>query len=235
MVFGFFIYVANAIRAIIADGGPRETFETIDSMLTFYPGLFTILVASLIATRDRRADSREMLAPSPGRLEERTRALILASLAPAAVGLMLVVALHGYFVFDDRYVLTPSVWHILQGPVALVGGCLFGIMLANWVPMRGAAVVGVVVLVALTLWLSSLEGWRVLGPLMTWPIWGVLPEVWAGTYPGSPAWHVVYLVGLCGMAAAAALLRVVERRTPVIVGGAVAVGIAVLGGIGQLP
>lgn len=235
MVFGFFLFAYNGVRAMVAGNGPREAFEAVDSLVSFFPGVITILAANLVATRDRRSNAREMLHPLPGRPVERVQALVIAALAPAFVALIGVVALHGYFLLDSRYTVSPTVWHVLQGPVTVFGGCLFGILLASWFPFRGAAVVSVVAMVAANVWLAGLESGRYFGPMMTWPIWGLYAQDWAGVFPGSPMWHVVYLAGLCGMAGAAALLRVAERRAPVVVAGMVAVGVAVLGGIGQLP
>lgn len=235
MVFGFLIYLANGVRAVLADGGPREAFETIDSMLSFYPGIFTIFVASLVATRDRRAGSLEMLEPAPARQYDRVKALIVASLAPALVGMVLVVALHTYFLLDDRFVEAPGVFHLLQPATTIFGGCVLGIMLAVWVPYRGAAVIGAVVIVLANAWLSSMQDGMLFGPMMSWAIWGDFPRDWVGTFPGSPGWHVLYLAGLCGMAASAALVRVADRRTAVVVTGVASVLLAVVAGWGQLP
>ena len=235
VLLGFGIWILNGVRAIIADGGPREAFETIDSMVTFYPGVFMILAANLVATRDRRAGSGDMLSPLPGRPGDRILALVVASFAPAVLGLGLILALDSYFVLDDRYFVAPGFWHIVQGPVTLVGGSLLGIMIAAWAPARGAAVIGMVGIVAANVWLANQPDGMLFGPVMTWPIWGIYADQWGGINAGSPAWHVVYLLGLCGMAAAAAWVRFADRRTPAVVLGIASVAVAVLGGIGQLP
>jgi hypothetical protein len=47
--------------------------------------------------------------------------------------------------------------------------------------------------------------------------------------------HVVYLLALSGMAAAAAWVRAAERRTAAVATGLVALAVAVAAGIGQLP
>jgi hypothetical protein len=235
VLLGFALWLLNAGLAIVDDGGPRVAFETIDSMISFFPGVFLILAANLLATRDRRADAEHLLAPLPARAQDRTLALMLAALAPALVALGLVLALHGYFLLDGRYHVAPGVWHVLQGPVTVLGASLLGIMLAAWAPARGSAVIAMVALVAGNVWLAGLQHGMLFGPLITWPIWGPFPEAWAGTFEGSPMWHVGYLIGLCGMAAAAALVRVADRRRPVVAFGLLALTTAVLSGIAQLP
>lgn len=232
---GFAIFAFNAVVTLLEDQGPRSAFETVAMVLTFYPGLLLVLAGNLLATRDRRAESDEVLAPLPGRAEERVVAQALASLAPAAVGLAGVLALHVGYLVTDRYVVVPSVWHLLGGPVTLVGACLFGIMVGVWLPARAAGVVGLVALVVANLWLDNTEAYRPFGAAMSWVRWGAYPEQWAGVVPGSPALHVGYLVSLCAMAFAAAWVRVAQRRTPAVVLGLVALGCAVGLGIAQLP
>ena len=234
-LLGFAIFAVNAVATLRQDYGPRSAFETVSMVLTFYPGVLLVLSGNLLATRDRRADADELLAPLPGRAEERVLAQALASLAPAVVGLAGVVALHLAYLADDRYVVVPSVWHLLGGPVTLVGACLFGLMVGIWVPARAAAVVGVVALVVANVWLDNTEVYRALGAAMSWVNWGLYPDDWAGVVPGSAALHLGYLASLCAMALAAAWVRVASRRAPAVVLGLVALGSAVGFGIAQLP
>jgi hypothetical protein len=234
-LLGFAIFAFNGILTLVEDHGARSSFETTNMVLTFYPGVLLVLSANLVATRDRRADSDELLAPLPGRAEERLLAKALASLAPAAIGLVAVLALHLGYLLGDRYEVVPSGWHILAGPVTLVGACLFGTLLGVWLPVRAAGVVGLVGLVAANAWLDSTADLRLLGAATSWARWGAYPEQWAGVLPGSPALHVGYLVALSAMALAAAWVRVADRRTPAVVLGLVALAAAVLCGIGQLP
>lgn len=235
MLFGFALFALNGVVEVPGENGPRAAFETAGTMLSFFPGVLTILVGGLVTTRDRRADSREMLAPVPGRLLERTLALVLASFGPALLGLGLVLLLHLGFVVTGSYVVAPSVWHLLQGPVTMLGGTLLGIMVATWAPARSTAVITMVGMVALTVWLSGDDRLNLFSPVTMWALWGASGESWVGILDGSPAWHLAYLVGLCGMAAAAALVRVAERRTTVVVVGVAALALAAVAGIGQLP
>ncbi|HQR25887.1 MAG TPA: hypothetical protein PLP61_02505 [Nocardioides sp.] len=235
-LIGFALYLIILLESgVLSEDGPRAAFETTTTLLTFFPGVLLILSANLVATRDRRADADELLAPLPGRAEERFKALALAALAPAGAALVPALALHASYLADDRYVVAPTVWHLLAGPVTLVGACLFGILLGLWVPARGAAVVGLVAMVVANAWLDNQSSGQLLGLATTWAAWGPTADQWAGLVPGSAAWHLGYLVSLCALAVAAAWVRVADRRTPPVVLGLVALTAAVLTGTMQWP
>ncbi len=237
MILGFGFCIATTGWSLIADTSATTAFSSVDSFPSFYPGVLTILAGSLVASRDHRAGSDELLGPLPGRAFERVLALCVASIAPALLLLVLVLLLHTGYLFQGVYVETPNVWHLTQGAVTILGGCLFGVMVGTWAPTRSAALFGLVLMVAANMWLNADEGpENLLGLSIGWAEWGSSDgRVWGGLAPGSPMWHVFYLLGLCGMAASAALLRVADRRTPVIVAGFLSVVVAVAGGIAQLP
>jgi hypothetical protein len=115
------------------------------------------------------------------------------------------------------------------------GGTALGLMVSTWAPSRSTAVLTMVVMVAGTMWLNSQEALQLFAPVMLWASWGATGSAWAGTVDGSPVWRLVSVRGLTGMAACGALLRVAERRGPVVLAGLVAVAVTVLAGIGQLP
>ncbi|MGN6575946.1 MAG: hypothetical protein ACTHKG_09670 [Nocardioides sp.] len=239
VVAGFVLYVVLVAVTMFADQGPRSAFETVAMLPTFYPGLFLVLAGTLVATRDRRAGSEEILGPLPGRAEERVLAVALAALAPAALALVGALANHLGYLALDRYADTggamPTVWHLLGGPVSLVGAVVLGLMLGVWFPSRVTGLVGLVAIVVANLWLDGRGDLALLGPALGWAQWGLYADDWAGVRDGSAALHVLYLVGLCGMAVAAAWVRVAHRRTPAVVLGVVATVVAVTAGIGQLP
>jgi hypothetical protein len=233
---GWAVYVLAVLGdTVLVDAGPRAAFESATSALSFFPGILLVLSANLVATRDRRAESEEMLAPLPGRPEERLQALALASLAPAVVGLVANLGLHAYLLVDGRYFVAPTPWQLLAGPVTLVGGCLFGYLLGIWVPGRSAAVVGLAALVVTAAWVDNHGDARLFGVATSWARFGSTLEAWAGLLPGSPAMHLGYLASLCVMAFAAAWVRVADRRTPAVVLGLVALGSTMACGIAQLP
>ncbi len=238
-LLGFGFYLVATVSTGLQDQGPRAAFETTSMVLTFYPGVLLILVGNLLATRDHRAGSEEMLDPAPGRREERVLALALASLAPAVVGLGFQLAWHAYSLVTDRYgeasEAVPGVWHLLSGPVTLTGACLFGLMLGVWSRARLAALVGLIALVAANVWVDAREDLRLLGPALGWARWGDDSTRWAGVIPGSPGWHLAYLVALCALAFSAAWLRVAARRTPVVVLGLLSLSAVVGAGLLQMP
>lgn len=237
-LFGFSVCLLGAVlEAAVWDDGPRNAFDAIDTLLPMYPGTLLVVAANLVATRDYRAGSAELLQPLPGRRQDRTLALVVASFAPALLGLAVISCLHWLLLFQGRYEVIPSSWHLLQGPMTLLGACLLGIMVANWTPARGAAAISLVVLIAVNVWLAGLHNGRYFGAYVLWTKSGASDTgVWAGgTYPGSPMWHFIFLAGLCALAAAGALLRVADRRWIVVMTGWAALGVTALGGIGQLP
>lgn len=238
-LLGFAVYVVATASTVVSDQGPRSAFETTTLVQTFYPGMMLVLSGAMLATRDLRAGTGEVLGPLPGRAEERVKALLLASVAPALTGLVLTVALHALYLGLDRYAHTPDgvpgVWHMLGAPVTLVGATMFGVMVGVWVPSRVAALLGLVALVVYNLALDGRGDLHLLGMAVGWARWGLYADSWAGVFDGSPALHVVYLCALCAMAAAAAWVRVAERRTAAVVTGLVALAVAVAAGIGQLP
>lgn len=245
-LLGFGIFLLNAVLSVVQDQGPRPAFESVSMMLAFFPGMFLILSANLVASRDQRANAGELLAPMPGRPQDRVLAQVLAAFVPAVVGLGLSTALHLVHLaigdYDRVFGIdvtwgssTPGIWHLVGGALPLLGACLFGTMLAVWAPWRGAAVVGLVALVAATLAVESVEHGTLFGPATSWARWGMFSNRWAGFIEGSPGWHAAYLAGLCALAAAAALLRVSERRGRILALGIAAAVLTVLAGIGQLP
>ena len=173
----------------------------------------------------------------PARLEERVRALCLACLGPAAVTLLVNALAWTYLVLGNEFEEVPTFWHVAQGPATVLGGSLLGVMLGVWAPMRTTPVIALVSMVVANSWLSAQgQSAELFGPLVGWVDWGPYNgEVWYGLKPGSAFWHIVYLLGLCGMAAAGAVVAVAQRRRLVMVAGVVAVGVTALGGVLQLP
>ena len=235
LLAGLALYALSAVVTVLAPEDPVRAFGLVDTTPTIVPGLFALLAGSLVASRDHRAGTRELLAPLPGRAWERVVSLCLACVAPALVTLALVLALHAVQLQQGLYVEAPGPAHLVQGAVTVLGGGLFGVMVGVWAPSRSAALLAVVLMVAANLFVSADGGPHDLFTLMV--EWAVYQPAggWAGLRDGSPAWHVAYLLGLCGLAACAALLRVAPRRAAVLLAAVASLVLAVAGGIGQLP
>ena len=235
MLTGLVLYALFAAASLLAPRDPTRAFGFIDTTPTVLPGLFALLAGSLVASRDHRAGTGELLAPLPGRAVERVLALCLACLAPASLTLVLVLALHSVQLQLGVYVQAPGPGHLAQGAVTVLGGALFGVMVGTWAPSRSAALLAVVAMVIGNLAVAADGGLHHLFSLLVeWSVY-VPGGGWAGLRAGSPGWHVVYLLGLCGLAGCAALLRVAPHRASVLVASTASLALAVVGGIGQLP
>ena len=217
------------------DPGPVVAWDAITTSTTFYPGLFCILAAHMVTTRDHRAGAADLVGSVPATREQRVLALMLAAWAPTLIALVVTIAAQQYFLWQDTFVEVPGVAHILQGPVTVLGGCLLGIMLGVWLPQRVTPVVAMVTLIAIGVMLSASDS-MLFGPLVSWADWGPgNGDVWYALEPGSPSGHVAYLLGLTGMAAAAAWWLVTTRRWLAFWLGLVCVALAAWGGVAQMP
>ena len=236
MLLGFALWIfATAESFVSGDIKVVQASEMLVS-LAFFPGIPALIAAHMVATRDRRAGTLDLLGTTPARTEERVRALCLAGFAPAAVALVLNVALFVTLSSMDAFGATPTVWHLVQAPLAVLGACLLGTMVGVWAPVAVAPVITMVLMVGVHVAVSERTPAQLFAPVSFWADWGPFDgSVWVGWHPGSPAWHDLYMVGLCGMAAAAAVVRVAERRRPVVVLGLCAVAVAVAAGVLQLP
>jgi hypothetical protein len=221
----------------VAEADPISAFDEVSTGPTFYPGLFCVLAAHMVTTRDLRAGTEEALCSVPATRAQRVLALLLAALVPALIALVLNVLSRSYFVWQEVYVEAPGVGHVLQGPVTVLGGCLLGIMLGSWLPQRGTPVLAMVVLVAGSIALGSgSHRMALFTPLVSWVDWGPYDgTAWYALEAGSPAAHVVYLLGLSGLAGVAAWIRVGVHRVPALLLATGLLALAVWGGMAQLP
>ena len=219
------------------DAGPVIAFDQITTSATFFPGLFCVLAAHMVTTRDRRAGTDELIGAAPATREQRVLALLLAAWVPALIALAANFAIRQYFVWQDVYVEVPGLGHVMQTPVTVLGGCLLGVMLGLWLPQRPTPVLTMVALVAGSMAIGSDIHRRVLfTPMVSWVDWGPYNGTkWYALEAGNPGLHVVYLLGLCGMAAVAAWLRVTPHRLLAVALGLVSLAVTVWGGMAQLP
>jgi hypothetical protein len=106
-----------------------------------------------------------------------------------------------------------SIIELVQLAATVVGGGLFAVMCATWLRFPGSLPLGFVALVFAVLAVADPERapvntWPWFAPYVASPHW--LDEPW--TLMGSQAWHAVYLIGLCALAACAVMLREKEGR-----------------------
>lgn len=217
-LIGFALMVV--VTALEHDVSERATFELLTTGPTYFYGVLTFFAAHLVASRDRRAHTGELLRATPSEPTTRVAGLCLAALGPAAActafvatGDWLLRARGGY-----GYLAEPTVWHLAGGPLTVLGAALLGVMVARLTSVPGAPLLVMVAMIALHVWLGNADmiRYQPLGTYVGWAAWGNGSD-WAGLIPGSAFWHDVYLLGLCSMAACGAFLRE-ARRTWLVLG-----------------
>ena len=236
MLGGLALWLAATVDAVSGDLKVVQASEMVDGMLSFFPGVPAVLAAHLVATRDRRAGTSDLLATTPARAEERVRALCLAALGPALVALALNLAMFAYLEASGSFAFTPPFSHALTGPLTVLGACLLGTMVGVWAPSPVAPVLTMVGMVAAHLAVAERTPAQLFAPMVYWARWGDFDgSVWVGWFPGDPAWHDVYVLGLCGLAAAGAIVRVAERWTRALPLALTSLGLVVVAGFLQVP
>jgi hypothetical protein len=203
----------------------------LELLLLFVP-LMSLLPANLVASSARRAHAEETLAAAPLSARTRTLALCLASFGPAAVSAAGAVA-YWWVAYRAGPVLDDAVpmAAIASVPLLFVGAGTLGIATARWVRVPGAAFAVMIALGTGTIAFANTG-------LGAW----LCP--WVGAYAeaenplaasGSHLWHAVYLLGLSGLAAVAALVRHPGGRRPLLITGAGIALLTALAGWAQLP
>lgn len=237
MLAGLALWVlVSGMTLLDGDRRPLDVYEAVGSALSWVPGLFALLAAYLVATREQRAGTLDVLGSLPAREPERVRALCLASVAAGLLTLALNLVLTAALLLQDAFYETPSAAHLLQGPLNVVGAVLLGVLLAVWAPVALSPALGVVAMVALHVAANGDRVVELLVPTVFWADWGTTEgQLWEGYIAGSAAWHDVYVAGLCGLAATAALLRVSPRPHRTVLLGLAALATTLVGAFLQLP
>lgn len=197
---------------------PGKVAEILAILFVVFLPLNAVFAASLVATSARRAGSEETLGALPVTAKGRTLALLLAGLAPAAVGGLAAATV--WYLQND--LLQPSMEisgsALAATPLLYLGSTALAVGAARWLPWPGVAAT---LVICLFVWVSTTHGSPNAAAVLTAP-WIVDPDddraaVIAGY---SDVWHFIYLSGLVGLAATAAVFRDDIRRM-------IAVGIAV--------
>lgn len=216
--------------------GPRAAFDLVTAGPPYFYGVLVYFAAHLVASRDRRAHSGELLAALPRDGVDRVAALCVAALVPTAVGAAFVLGLHALNDARGLYAVPPSGWYLAHGVLGILGGALLGVMVGRLSRVPGTALLVMVAMVVVDAWLGGRSD--TLGPLATvifWSVWHDDLGRWNGLHPGSPVWHAVYLAALCAMAAAGAFLREPAARVRALLLGGAATAVALVAGVLQLP
>lgn len=229
---GVAVLVAGMVGAV--DDAPTNLNAADDHVfVAFFIGVLGVVVGYRLTRTEDRALA--LLPSTPVSSTTRTLALAGACLVPAGVGaLWFVVRVVTWQVWPppDQVVAGIGGWLPLLvvtftgSVVAALGGPLLGVTLGRWWRFPGGGVLGVVLLVAVTDVLAGLGaqqpgiGEHLLvnagANLAPWTFWdlvdrppdGVLTLV--GFRDGSVYGHLVYTLGLCGLAVWAAVMRDAE-------------------------
>ncbi len=202
------------------------------------PGLWlppaVFFAANLCASRSRRSGTDEMYAAAPMGRDARTAAQCAAGLFPATAALVLVVFAAVYLTLTGVGVTPePTPAELLLLPLSVAGAAALGVMVARWLPWRGAVMVVFVALVAISVGVNS-------GVSPWWLSYVYLADfhdekLTIFRVAGSSLWHAVYLVGLVTMAVIGALLRDSSHRARLLCVGAAVTLLTASAGWAQLP
>jgi hypothetical protein len=220
-----------------APGTPYNVYLGLVTLPSFLLGPLTLFAANLLASRDSRAGTAELLAGAPTTARTRTLGLLLAPVGPAALAALIAVAQVAAFraagVVPSRW---PTVAELAVHPAMVLGGGVLGVAVARRLPVPGAAAITMVLLVGTYPVGAALgrDTWLSFAPLMD-----LATSDDRGRhvtyFPGSVAWHVAYLLCLAALAAIAALQGTPGPRRALLAAGLVALSAAAGAGWAQLP
>jgi hypothetical protein len=230
------IWLAVAGSAVIALlSGPESEeywYMFLTSQPSFLLGPAAFVSVNMIASRDRRAGTCDIVAATPTRPRTQTVALLCAAIGPAllctAIVSAMAVAHHEYALADW---LSPTFAEVAVQPVIVLSGGMLGVAVARWLPYPGAPVA---VLVALVGWVTVASSahtvWFAPYGQFVYVLDSDLQHV-SGRMPGSHPWHDTYVLCLGLLAATAALWATRGPKRPLLAAAIVFVaGAAVAGG-----
>ncbi len=220
------VWAMVVVTKDLTQGTDDDTIDLIDAV--FIPALLLGLLGVFVGVHLTRsmARSTEPIEAAPTDGVARTAALCLGSLVPGVVAVVWLVWL---YVVSTRW---PNDVHTSltdldlatmrgAGVVCAVGGPLFGIMVGRWARFPGAGLLAVVVLYG---WVMLSSGGLAMSasrlaslvqlnaPFVGWTSSDSPTHFKPWVAGGSPAWHLVYAVLLCGLAATAAMLHEAQGR-----------------------
>jgi hypothetical protein len=240
--------VGVALVALTSIGKPDGNMSALGNVIAPAAGLGVIgllVMASLARTSDQIAT-----AAGAAVVGERTRTLglVCALIVPFAAGLCWL----GWAIWAYRHWPPPAHgapfggigdgWVVANlialGLIPSLGGPILGLLIARWLPRRGAAPLFAVLLVAETIVMQGLfEPLRYMRLVAPWTYFAGPVGVPGDAdrmviLTGSPQWYCVYLVVLCALGVVLALLHDPERpRRPLLMALGVIAAIAVVSAV----
>lgn len=171
------------------------------------PAATTLLATNRAVLRSKRDGTEELFAATATSPRLRTGGLLLALVVPLALAIVLASAwVTILFTFRETFG-RPVLADVLRGPVLVVGAGALGVMLGRWVR---SSLVGPVACVAIAASILTLQGPSFTTSSLAWlslyPAEAAIPVVEL-VMPRPHGWHLVYLIGLVGLASLGALLR----------------------------
>ena len=235
IVAGVFLTGLGAVDGLTS----AEAYRLLGLVLV-YGALATLFAASLVATSSSRSHSDSQLEAAPVDPQLRTLAAgVGVLLGPVAMAGLLTIAMAAVDLgFEPQLDGAFTGGEYLQLPLSWLGAGLLGVALARWLPWPGVPLVALFGLIAWTMWSANLlDDGQHAGLLMPFVVSSQdalgLGTTSAGAHLG---WHAVYLLGLCLLALAAALLRHRGLRHRAVAGfGVLAVALTASAAWLQLP
>ena len=215
------VLVALVMWRALSTDRPVQAYDGVNQTIGLYWAMLGLLVLALTASVGGRDREHEVLAALPVsprvRLRGFTVTLLLASLAVYGLAAVRWNLNHG----GSYDALLPDPWELAQPSLLVLGGGLFGLLMARLLPVWAAVPVAVVTTVMWTGVLTGSTEWAMLAPLVEWVAYVDGDEEATALVSGSLAWHNAYLAGLCVLGVVAAHLRESgPRRGLLVLGGA---------------
>lgn len=210
---------------------PYHAYSAVTGSAAFLLGPFTFFTTNLVATSERRSNADDWTPALPLPERDRVSALLLACLAPAAVGLALTLALW----WLTRYELTvavPSWEHVASVPLVILGAATLGVAVSRLLPWTGSPMLVMVALIVFNMWVGGREPY--LGFYVDYPEW-TDADVVPAMLSGSAGWHLAYLGGYLGLAVSGSYLRSARRLWVPFATGAVSGVLMLTAAVLQLP
>lgn len=205
-------------RALSANR-PANAYDGVNQNIGFYWAMLGLLVLALSATVGGRDREHEVLASLPVSPRVRLRGFTVTLLI-AALAVYVLVTVQRMNLRGGTYdALLPGPWELAQPSLMLLGGGLFGLLIARLLPVWAAVPVAVVTAVMWTGVLTGSENWAMLAPLIEWVQYNEDNPQSTALVSGSLAWHNAYLSGLCLLGVIAAQLREPGPRRGLLVAG----------------